>query len=194
MAVNGENPVLTFQNKLRIREYAEGYRLYDLIRGASKGREWKASVFFFLGIAMLFMLMMNDFNIPKLPVCTIVLLICMYMCTHYIYMLPKKAKLKGEHIFKSSKLLSKEYTFQFNKDYFIMENEFEKLKRYYTEITDCIETDELFLLIGGIEKQIIVISKRSLKEEESQILSHHFKREMIRQYRRTKSKHKGRKV
>ena len=193
MAGIGEKPVLTFRNKLRIREYAEGYRLYDLIRGSSKGREWKASVFFFLGIAMLFMLMMNNFNIPKLPVSTIVLLICMYMCTHYIYMLPKKAKLKGEHIFKSSRLLSKEYTFQIDKEYFIMENEYEKLKRYYTEITDCIETDELFLLIGGIKKQIIVISKRSLNKEENQLLSHHFKREMIRQYRRTKSKHKGRK-
>ena len=186
------NPVMSFKNKLKIREYSEGYRLFDLRRGSSSGREWKSSVFFFLGLAMLFILMMQRFNIVKLPVCAIVLLISAYMCTHYVYMLPKKAKLKGEHIFKSSKLLSKEYEFEIYKEYFVMKNEYEYLKRYYTDITDCIETDNIFLLIGGIERRITVISKRCLSEKESERLSQYFQKEMIRQYRRTRSKNKGR--
>lgn len=185
--------ILTFKNKLKIREYAEGYKLFDLRCGASKGREWKSSVFFFLGIAMLFMLMMNNFNIAKLPVTSIVLLICMYMCSHYVYMLPNKAKLKGEHIYKSSKLLSKESSFEIYKEYFVMKNEYEYLKRYYTDITDCIETDDIFVLIGGMEKRITVISKRCLTQEQSEKLSHFFKREMIKQYRRTKTVKKGKK-
>ncbi len=180
--------VITFKNKLRIREYAEGYRLYDIRRGKSSGREIKASLFFFLGMAMLFMLMLENFNIPKLPVCAIVLLICMYMCCYFIYMLPDMAKLRGEHIYKSSKLLSKEYTFEFYKEFFIMHNDHERLKRYYTELTDSIETDDIFLLIGGMEKKIIVIAKRCLSEDEKRRLSEFLKKETVRQYRRTRPK------
>lgn len=180
--------VLSFHNKLKIREYAEGFRLYDIRCGKSAGREVKATLFFFLAMAMLFVLMQNNFNIAELPVCAVVLLICMYMCSYFIYILPNMAKLKGEHIYKSSKLLSKDYSFEIYKEYFVMKNEYESLKRYYTELSDCIETDDIFLLIGGMEKRVIVISKRCLEDSQSEKLSHFFQREMVRQYRRTKSR------
>ena len=193
MAGINAKPVLSFKNKLRIREYAEGYKLYDIRRGRSAGREIKASLFFFLAMAMLFMLMLENFNIPKLPVCTIVLLICMYMCSYFIYILPNMAKLKGEHIYKSSELISKEYSFEFYKEYFIMKNEYESLKRYYTELSDCIETDDIFLLIGGMEKKVIVISKHCLEKDKCEKLSSFFQKETIRQYRRTRSRRRKKK-
>lgn len=189
----GNTLVVSFRNKLKIREYAEGYRIFDLRRGNSRGREWKSSIFFFLGLSMLFILLMNGFNVAGYPVAAIVLLICMYMCSHYLYMLPKKAKLKGEHIFRSSKLLSKEYQFDIYRDYFLMKNEYETLKRYYTEITDCIETDSIFVLIGGFEHRVTVISKRCLSEEKSEKLTELFSSEMIKQYRRTGGKKKNEK-
>ncbi len=186
-------PILTFENQLRIGEYAEGYRLYDLRCGNSAGREIKASLFFFLGMAMLFMLMREQFNILKLPVCTIVLLICIYMCCFFIYILPNMAKQRGERIYKSSHLLSEKYTFHVHQDYFIMQNEYESLKRYYTEIHDCIETDTLFLLIGGTEKKLIVIAKRCLEQEQCETLSHFFRKEMVHQYRRTRFRRRKKK-
>lgn len=184
--------LISFENKLKIREYAEGCRLYELICGSSKGREWKASVFFFTAMIMLFILMTENFNIAKVPVCAIVLLICMYMCSHYIYMLPRKAKLTGEHVYKSSKLLSKPYRFEIYRNCIVMKNKFEYLKRYYSEINECIETDEIFVLIGGFEHRIIVISKRCITDEQSEKLSEHFRNEMIKHYRRIKSNKKGR--
>lgn len=185
--------ILKFRNQLKIREYANACMIFDLVRGKSKGREWKASVFFFIAMIMLLILMMENFNFTKVPVCAIVLLICMYMCSHYLYMLPKKAKLKGEHIYKSSKLLSKEYEFEIYQDFLIFKNQFEFLKKYYSQITDCVETNELFVLIGGVEHPIIVISKRCLDEKQCVLLSEHFQNEMVHQYRRTKSTQKRQK-
>ena len=180
--------VICFKNKLKIREYAAGYQIYDLRHGKSKGRVWKSSVFFFLTIAMLFVLMMNNFRIKDFPSVTLILLVCMYMCTYYVYILPSKAKLRGEHIYKKSKLLSKEYSFKIKNDCFIMKNDYEYLKKYYSELTDCIETDEIFLLAGGIEGNITVISKRCLSDDQTKELSAFFARKMIKQYRRTGGK------
>ena len=176
--------IMSFDNKLKIKEYAEGYRIFDLRCGSSRGREWKSSVFFFLALGMLFILMLNGFDISRIPVAAIVLLICMYMCSYYLYMLPKKAKLRGEHIFKSSKLLRKEYSFDLYKDYFTMKNEYEYTKKYYTELSDCIETDSIFVLIGGIEDRLTVIAKKSMNENDRIELSRIFKREMPDRYRR----------
>ncbi len=186
--------VMRFKNKLKIREYAAGYQLYDLRHGKSKGRVWKSSVFFFIAMAMLFILMMTGFNAAGYPVVTLMLMVCMYMCSYYVYMLPAIAKLKGEHIYKSSRLLSKEYFFEIKKDCFIMKNEHEYLKKYYSGLTDCIETDDIFMLAGGIDNTIIVISKRCLSGEENSELSAFFKREMVKQYRRARGRKKGKKT
>ena len=184
---------ICFKNKLKIREYAEGYQIYDVLHGNSKGRVWKSSLFFFMAMAMLFILMMNSFNISAFPVTTLVLLICMYMCSYYIYILPKKAKLRGEHIYKTSRILSKEYSFTVKKECFIIKNDYEYIKKYYSELTDCIEIDDMFLLAGGIENRIIVISKRCLSQDEKIHLSDFLKRETVKKYRRTKTRKKGKK-
>lgn len=177
---------MTFKSRLKIRDYAEGYRLFDLKRGKSAGREWKSTIFFMISMLMLFLLLMSKFNLAKMPVCAIIMLISAYMCTYYVYILPRKAKLMGEHIYKNSKLLSKKYEFEVYGDYFIMKNQYESLKRYYSEITDCMETNDIFVLVGGIEKRLIVIAKRELTENQKEKISKLFHQHMIKQYRRIK--------
>ena len=70
----------------------------------------------------------------------------------------------------------------------------EYLKKYYSGLTDCIETDDIFMLAGGIDNTIIVISKRCLSGEENSELSAFFKREMVKQYRRARGRKKGKKT
>ena len=180
------NGIAEFDNQVKIQEYAEAYQLYDLMHGRSHGREWKSSVFFVIALIMFFILSMEHFNLVKVPAATIVLLISSYMCTHYLYLLPRKAKLLGEHIYKSSHLLSKSCHFKIERDNFTLKNDYEYIKKYNTDITDCIETDEMFVLMGGIDKKIVVISKRCLDEQQYEVLSHHFQARMVKQYRRTK--------
>ncbi len=182
--------IAEFDNEIKLRDYSEAYRIYDLRCGLSMGREWKASVFFVLALGALFVMMMENFDLGRIPTASIVILISMYMCTHYLYLLPKKAKLKGEHIYRSSRLLSKPKHFKIYRDHFMFRNEYEYLKRYYTELSDCIETDNSFVLIGGTDHRVTVISKSLLNDNVIEKLSEHFSREMIGQYRRAKSKRK----
>ena len=176
----------SFKSKLNIKEYADGYRIFDLKRGRSAGREWKSTVFFMISMAMLFFLLMSVMDIGRMPVCAAVFLISAYMCTHYVYILPRKAKLRGEHIYKSSKMLSKEYVFDVYPDYFIMRNKNESIKRYYSDVSDCIETKNIIVIIGGFEKRFIVISKRNIEKNELEKISRYFKNRMVKQYRRIK--------
>ena len=137
MTVSEKKSIVSFIAKTGIREYSEGYKLYEMRRGFGAGREIKASLFFFLAMGMLFILMTEGFDITRLPVCAVILLICMHMCIYYIFMMPGKAKHIGEHIYKSSEMIGKTYSYDFCREYFVMKNKYHYLKRYY----DALEID-----------------------------------------------------
>ncbi len=188
MDMSGPGKLVCFSAGLDIKEYAEGYRLFELRRGTGTGREIKASLFFFLAMGMLFMLMLESFNIVKLPVCAIIFLICMYMCGYYIFFLPKRARQRGERIYESSGFLSLEYRYEFYREYFVMKNKNHIIKRYFTELSDCIETDEIFLLIGTNENRVTVIQKSFLDKETAEKLSFLLSKKTIKQYRDIRKK------
>lgn len=184
--LSATDPILLIKNKISEEEYGEGCRIYDLRKGRSAGREWKASVFFALAMLMLFILMRSGFDVSSNPLSPLILAACVFMCIFYIIILPAAAEKKGRATFRKSSLLCMEYEIKIFRDRLEMKNKNEYLKRYYTEITDCIETNEIFVLIGGIEKNLLVISKNGLQEDEKDQLSRIFRKEMIRQYRKTK--------
>lgn len=187
MTASEKKSIVSFIAKTGIREYSEGYKLYEMRRGFGAGREIKASLFFFLAMGMLFILMTEGFDITRLPVCAVILLICMHMCIYYIFMMPGKAKHIGEHIYKSSEMIGKTYSYDFCREYFVMKNKYHYLKRYYTELNDSIETDEFFVLTGGVENNPVVISKDSMNENDAEKLSGLLRKETIKQFRRLKS-------
>lgn len=179
-------PFFSFKSKLDISEYSQGYKIYDLTNGNSKGWKWKSSMFFFLALLMILILSVNEFRIERFPEIFIIFPVCVYLCIHYVCILPQKAKAEGKKIFDTSYLLSQESSFEFYKEYFTMSNQYEFLKRYYSEITDCIETDDIFLLGGGMQNAVIVISKSCIDEKKCSSVSRFFQNEMVTQYKRTK--------
>ncbi len=177
--------LLQFRSKLRIREFSEGYTLYKTLtrRGASKVRWIKAVFFSVLGIGMIVMLAGVRFHFEQLPVCTVVLLICMQMGTYYFVLVPRQEKLRGEHLYKSSRLLSKECEMTWYPDHFTVINAFEKLNRSYREITDCLESEQIILLSGGEGKKAVMIAKKCLSPEQYDCLVGILKEKCGRQYR-----------
>ncbi len=176
--------IAEFDGKLKIQEYAYAYQQYGLQYGASSQRGVKAAAFSVAAAMVLYALFMEHFNFERLPAAAVLLLICMYMITYYLYLVPKKIRLHGEHIYKSSRLLSKPKHFQIYRDFFEMHSEYESLKRFYTDISDCIETDADYILIGGTEHRVTVIPKKTMSEQQKQDVTRHFRQEMPKQYKR----------
>ncbi len=176
--------IAEFDSRLRIKEYAFAYRLYELKYGSEAGRGWKAAVFGGAGAIVLYALAKEQFDFGRFPAASVIILICLYMLTYYLFLVPKKARLYGEHIYKSSRLLSKPQHCKIYRDFLEMENEYESIKRYYTEVTDCIETERAFILMGGVEKPLLVISKKQMSPQQQTAVSEHFQKEMTKRCRK----------
>ena len=69
-----------------------------------------------------------------------------------------------------------------------MKNKNHIIKRYFTELSDCIETDEIFLLIGTNENRVTVIQKSFLDKETAEKLSFLLSKKTIKQYRDIRKK------
>lgn len=180
-----ESALLQFQNKLRIREFSEGYSLYKTLtrQGASAIRWVRAVFFLLLGAGMIVMLAWERFDFGRLPVCTAVLLICMQMCTYYFFLLPRREKLWGEHLYKSSRLINKECQMTWYSDHFTVMNAFEQLNRSYGDVSDCLESGQIILLSGGEGKESVVIAKKCLSSEQYEKLVGLLKEKLGKRYR-----------
>ncbi len=181
-----EKPLFEFENKMTIMLYSNAYRLYDIRKGRSNGKEWKASVFFIIDMAMLFVLMTQHFVFSSVPVCTIGLIVCSYMITYYLVLLPRMARRYGEHIYKSSHLLSKPEKIHIYSNGFIRQNAYEKSCGFFSSVSDCIETEKTFILFGDFDKKILVISKECLTDEMKVRLAAFFENQFVRKYRKVR--------
>ncbi len=166
--------------------YSRAYMLAHMRRGRLRGKEWKASVFFVVWLFSMFYMSVNKFNISANPVPLGICIICLYMMTYYLFILPKRITLEGEHIYKSSHMLCESERITVTRDGYTLQNKYETLCGYWTDMTDCIETDEYFLLMCDYSKRLIIISKKCIGDDETERLRDFFKRTMTVKYRKLK--------
>ncbi len=173
-------------NKIPILMYGKAYMLSHMRRGRLKGKEWKATVFFVVWLMCMFYMSVNRFHMSANPVPLGISIICLYMMTYYLFILPKRVMLEGEHIYKSSHMLCRSEKITVTRDGYTLQNKYETLCGYWTDMTDCIETSEYFLLLGEYSKRLIIVSKKSIDDEKTECLRDFFKKTMTVKYRKVK--------
>ncbi len=179
--------IMTIENnEIPLMMYGDAYMISQMCRGRLKGKEWKASVFFAIWCACMLYISIKHYDLLSNPVPTGISIICLYMMTYYLFILPKRMKLKGEHIYKSSHMLNKTETVTVTREGYVIENKYETLIGYWTDILDCIETGNYYLMISEYSKRLIIISKKCLDDEQNERLAEFLKRTMASKYRKTK--------
>ena len=166
--------------------YGNAYMIAHMRRGRLKGKEWKASIFFAIWCCCMFYMALKHYDLISNPVPVGISIICLYMMTYYLFILPNRIKLKGEHIYKSSHMLNKTEKVTITRDGYTIENKYEALIGYWTDILDCIETNSYYLMISEYSKRLIIISKKCLDNEQNEKLAEFLKKTMPAKYRKTK--------
>ncbi|MBQ9461197.1 MAG: hypothetical protein IJU51_04685 [Clostridia bacterium] len=98
--------IAEFEQDLTIDDYKYAYRLTELRHGASKGREWKASVFFAVAVGSVWYAVSQRFILSEIIMPALLLGISVYLCVYYLFILPSRTAKKAERIYKTSKYIS----------------------------------------------------------------------------------------
>ena len=134
--------IMTIENnEIPLMMYGNAYMIAHMRRGRLKGKEWKASIFFAIWCCCMFYMALKHYDLISNPVPVGISIICLYMMTYYLFILPNRIKLKGEHIYKSSHMLNKTEKVTITRDGYTIENKYEACRVFENDYASKIQKD-----------------------------------------------------
>ena len=106
------------------------------------------------------------------PVC--VILILLGVAVVFFFVQPNDIKNWAAELYRSNSLLELPQKIDIYRDSVIMQNEREKFTQYWTDFSGCVETKDAFVIHGGRERNLLIVKKYGLSEEQKSKLSAHF--------------------
>jgi len=92
----------------------------------------------------------------------------------FYFVQPSNIKRWAAELYRSNALLALPEKISIYRDSVLIENQYEQMMEYWTDFYKCVESKSLFVAIGGRERNLLVIKKQTLTEEQRNTLSAHF--------------------
>ena len=125
---------------------------------------------FFSGIVM-----------PTIAICFFILLALFFMIAW-----PSIIKGRGAKIFDSNQMMALTFSVAFFKSFFEIQNEKEIIREYWTEVDRSLETKNMFIILGGEQRPLLLIEKKNLSNEQQNKLSSFLEKVLIFKHKKVK--------
>nr|WP_319489601.1 YcxB family protein [uncultured Caproiciproducens sp.] len=91
----------------------------------------------------------------------------------FFFVQPNDIKKWADELYRSNGLLALPQKIQLYRDSVVLENSCEQILEYWTDFNKCLETGAAFVLTGGRERELLIIKKRGLTNEQTETISAH---------------------
>ena len=178
--------IAAIENYVSEDDFVSAYVNAQARRGKLQFAKIKAALFGILGVWFLLMIpaYQSSYQNWRLPVCCA--LVCLFMAAYFLFLLPAETRGTARAVYQSNQLIRMDHTVTLYRDSYQIKNKYETLRGHWTDIRECVETEAYFLLIGGWDRDLLILIKRPLEEEEITKLRSHFEAEFAKRYRRMK--------
>ena len=132
-------------------------------------------------ILPLYQMFFSSVMIPAIAISFFILLALFFMIVW-----PGIIKGRGAKIFDSNQLISLPFSASFFKSFFEITNEKEIIRQYWTEIDRSLETKNMFIILGGEQRPLVLIEKKHLSDEQQTKLSSFLEKVLIYKHKKTK--------
>lgn len=105
------------------------------------------------------------------PACGIVLALALGFL--FLFVQPGDIRRWAAELYRSNALLALPHKIELFRDSVVFENSCEKILEYWTDFAKCIETPSAFVLTGGRERELLIIKKQGLTNEQREKISAH---------------------
>ena len=168
------NPVEILEQDISADEYAAAY--YTVQESISPMHKKEVKVCVCLSgaavIGSLIPLYRTRFATFWVPVCGIILAFLLSILFYFVQ--PNDIKKWAAELYRSNALLALPEKISIYRDSVIIENAHEQLMEYWTDFAKCVESKSAFVAIGGQERNLLIIKKAGLTEEQRNKISAHF--------------------
>lgn len=178
-----ENTILGCKIAVSEQDYANAWLVYQSRFGRLKGKNTKTVLCMVLAVlsGCYIPSYLEQYDTFWIPV--VVVLAALAGAVYFQILLPQKVIEHGRELFRSSKFLSLPSQLLLYRDSYCEENAYEKIVGHWTDHLGCSETGSLFVVMGGWDRELLVIPKRDLTSDEIQKVSEHFQNTFVEKYR-----------
>ncbi len=175
-------PIETIEQTVAAGEWASAYEAARSAVSPMHRKEVKSAICLTAGVLLgsLLPLYRSRFLTVWVPVCGIFIFLC--LAVWFFFFQPKEIRRWARELYGSNALLALPQKITVFRDSVVIENEREKILEYWTDFFRCIETEKAFILSGGMERNLLVISKNGLAPEQVDRLSAHFSHTFASRY------------
>lgn len=169
-------------------EYIEAWRLDQEQNGRMKKLDLKKLTVCLLLALIVFVglpLYSRLFETQWVPL--LLALCCVGLNVYYGLYLPRWAARMGGLSFDTNRLVGEVCDICLYRDSYTVQNSMEQYTGHWTDNTACVETPRLFVVTGGWDRNLLILPKRSLTQQQAEELRAHFERTFVRRYLRKKS-------
>lgn len=178
-----ENAVAQAEFSLTGEEYASAWLLYQSRFGRLKNNTLKTVLCVVVAILSgcyipSYLTQYATFWIPAAVAAA-----ALAAAVYFQILLPREEYKKGLTLFSNSRFLALDAKVELYRDSYVEENRYEKITGHWTDTLGCSETKELFVVMGGWDRQLLVLPKRTLSPQDTGAVSSHFQNTFVRSYK-----------
>ncbi len=179
-----DKPVAVIRNKVSCEEFEKAWVIWEKNSGSLRSRRIRLAV---CGCLFLFILMIlpsyrSSYSTVFLPV--IGLLMLLLAVIYLLFIKLRMVSEEAERMYLSNSLLGIEEQITLTKEQFQIVSEYEKIQGYWSEMSLCIETGECFVVTGGREHPLLILSKSCMTQEEKETVSIHMQNTFASRYQK----------
>lgn len=167
-------PIETVEQTVAAEDYASAYYSVQSSLSLLHKREVKAGICVSLAVIVGSTIPLYYARFLSLfgPVCVIIIFLA--TAANYFFIEPTAIQNWAEELYDSNALLALPQKITVYRDSVVLENEHETFTEYWTDFYRCIETRGAFIMNGGRERDLLILKKEGLSEEQKSRLSAHF--------------------
>lgn len=168
-----DKPVAVVKNTISREEFEQAWIIWEKSSGSLRTRNVRIACFVCLLalILILFPSYLSAYSTAWFPFLAVIII-----GAGLFYLLFFKLKLvsaEAERMYVSNSLMGLEEEVTLTREEYHIVNQYEDIRGYWSEMDRCVETKRSFIITGGRERPLFILSKAKMKSEECEKISRH---------------------
>ena len=179
-------PIEKITTKLESDDFQKAYLFAEQYISSFHRREVKAGICLTLAVLIgsTIPLYANRFSSYWIPICGV---LCALAASAFFFLKqPNIIKKWAKQLFESNVLLRQENEVTIFRDSIMIQNSYEKQQEYWTDFNQCLENSNYYVLVGGMNRNLVVIKKQNLTSEQISTISAHLLNTFARCYHKSR--------
>lgn len=185
-----DRELITTTRTLSVEDFENAWMLRERTAGALRDSKAMTVIYAVLGVAFLATNIpdMIRFQWEAVIVGMLEFLLCAACIIYQQMILPQRIQNQANVMYRSNQVLQETETVTLTRDGYTLKNKYETVIGFWSETAFCAENEQYMIFCGGLDREMIVVSKEEWSEEQRIAVSEKMQETFAGRYKQVREK------